>query len=62
MVQQNGHFLNLTTWAPPEVKQSELEGYISILEEHTGLHVLRSVTYCSPKPQNPISDVAIFLL
>jgi len=32
MVQQNGHFLILTTWAPPEVKQSELEGYISILK------------------------------
>lgn len=31
MVKENGHFVILTTWAPPEVKQSELEGYVTML-------------------------------
>ena len=31
MVKENGHFVILTTWAPPEVKQGELEGYVSML-------------------------------
>ena len=31
MVKENGHFVILTTWAPPEVKQSELEGYVAML-------------------------------
>ena len=31
MVKENGHFVILTTWAPPEVKPNELESYVAIL-------------------------------